>query len=129
FSAVPTRHRVRIGGVAVWSMCAIAALGIPAMLAADAVITSTDPVTGAPVTVTSRAGRTTWEPPDAVVFAGQRPGGGPAATACCDVLNFFASTASARTWAENHPDVPGRIVDQAHAEQIGRQTFGQLLDP
>ncbi|MFJ5675754.1 organomercurial lyase [Streptomyces sp. NPDC093097] len=130
FSAVPTRHRVRIdGGAQVWSMCAIDALGIPAMLNADAVISSTDPVTGEPVTVTTRGGTTTWEPGDAVVFVGQRPGGGPAATACCDALNFFTSAASAHAWAESHPEVPGRAVDQAPAEDIARQTFGPLLSP
>ncbi|MBW1600438.1 alkylmercury lyase family protein [Streptomyces sp. JJ38] len=131
FSAVPTRHRVRIDGGAeeVWSMCAIDALGIPAMLDADVVISSTDPVTGEPVTVTTARGTTRWAPRDAVVFVGQRPGGGPAATACCDALNFFASAASARAWAEEHPEVPGRTVGQERAEEIGRQTFGPLLAP
>ncbi|MFG2404764.1 organomercurial lyase [Streptomyces brevispora] len=130
FSAAPTRHRVRLeSGVEVWSMCAIDALGIPAMLGQDAVISSTDPVTGAPVTVTSTRGTSRWEPASAVVFVGQRPGGGPAASACCDALNFFTDLASARTWSGRHPDVPGRVVDQPDAEHIGRQTFGPLLAP
>jgi hypothetical protein len=39
FSAVPTRHRVRLAtGVEVYAMCAIDALGMPAMLGVDAVI-------------------------------------------------------------------------------------------
>ncbi|MFE4801538.1 organomercurial lyase [Streptomyces sp. NPDC056708] len=130
FSAVPTRHRVGLaGGVTVWSMCAIDALGIPAMLKTDIVISSTDPATGEPITVTSRGGTTLWEPQSAVVFVGQRPDGGPAATACCDALNFFASDATARTWIAEHPGFPGRIVDQAQAEHIGAQTFGPLLAP
>ncbi|MFJ7194021.1 MULTISPECIES: alkylmercury lyase family protein [unclassified Streptomyces] len=130
FSAVPTRHRVRIGGgTEVWSMCAVDALGIPAMLNADVVISSTDPVSGEPVTVTTHDGATVWEPQQAVVFVGQRPGGGPAATACCDALNFFTSAASARAWAKDHPGVPGGVVDQARAEAIARQTFGLLLAP
>ncbi|MFE9399245.1 organomercurial lyase [Streptomyces flavidovirens] len=130
FSAAPTRHRVRLdNGVEVWSMCAIDALGIPAMLGRDAVISSTDPVTGAPVTVTSVEGATRWEPPSAVVFVGQRPGGGPAASACCDALNFFIDPANAHAWTSRHPDVPGRVVDQSEAECIGSQTFGPLLAP
>jgi hypothetical protein len=130
FSAVPTRHRVQIAdGAAVWSMCAIDALGIPAMLGMDVVISSTDPVSGEPVTITSRGGATRWEPAGAVVFVGQRPGGGPAATACCDALNFFASDATARAWIAEHPSIPGRIVDQAPAEHIAAQTFGPLLIP
>ncbi|MFE2304662.1 organomercurial lyase [Streptomyces sp. NPDC059411] len=89
FSAAPTRHRVRLeNGVEVWSMCAIDALGIPAMLGQDAVISSTDPVSGEPVTVTSTTGTSQWEPASAVVFVGQRPGGGPAAAASGDAHNY-----------------------------------------
>ncbi|MHA4815442.1 organomercurial lyase [Streptomyces aculeolatus] len=128
FSAVATRHRVRIeGGAEVWSMCAIDALGIPAMLDAEVTISSTDPVTGEPVTVTIRSGASVWEPESTVVFVGQRPGGGPAATTCCDALNFFASSASALAWIKDHPGVPGRVIGQEQAEQIAAQTFGPLL--
>lgn len=63
FSAVPTAHRVAIaGGTQVWSMCAIDALGISAMLETDTVISSADPVTGEKVTVTSEDGKTIWAP-------------------------------------------------------------------
>jgi hypothetical protein len=97
FSTIPTPHRVRItGGAEVWSMCAIDALGIAAMLATDAVITSVDPVTGETVTVTSTGGSAVWEPAAAVVFVGRRPCAGPAASVCCDVLNFFSDAHSAR---------------------------------
>ncbi|MGW6358891.1 alkylmercury lyase family protein [Streptomyces sp. NPDC055092] len=128
FSAVPTTHRVAIeGGAKVWSMCAIDALGIPAMLDADAVITSGDPVTGEKITVTSRASHTVWEPASAVVFVGRRSRSGPAAAVCCDALNFFTDTGTARSWAALHPDVTGQVVGQQRAEEIGRQTFGPLL--
>ena len=129
FSATQTPHRVRIsGGAEAWSMCAIDALGIPAMLGRDVVITSADPVTGATVTVTAGPGRSTvWEPRSAVVFLGRRSCPGPAATVSCGALNFFTSTASARTWAREHPDVTGTVVGRARAEEIGRQIFGALL--
>lgn len=128
FSSVPTAHRVTLeGGVGAWSMCAIDALGIPEMLGTDAVIASSDPVTGASVTVTSENGRMVWEPASAVVFVGRRSCSGPAAAVCCDALNFFTSTASARSWMKQHPDVQGKIVGQEQAEQIGRQIFGPLL--
>ncbi|MGW8888606.1 organomercurial lyase [Streptomyces sp. NPDC055749] len=130
FSAVPTRHRVRIeGGAEVWSMCAIDALGIAPMLGRNVLISSTDPVNGGAVTVTTRGGATVWEPKGAVVFVGQRPGGGPAAVTCCDALNFFTGDASARTWAKTHPQVPGRVVGQGQALEVARQTFGPLLTP
>ncbi|CAO0837000.1 alkylmercury lyase family protein [Streptomyces microflavus] len=128
FSAAPTAHRVTLAdGTQVWSMCAIDALGIPEMLTTDAVISSSDPVTGEAVTVTSRNGRMEWEPASAVVFVGRRSCDGPAAAVCCDTLNFFTSAASAQSWTTQHPDVRGEVASQARAEQIGRQTFGPLL--
>ncbi|WP_240351092.1 organomercurial lyase [Streptomyces olivoreticuli] len=130
FSAVPTRHRVRIeGGTEVWSMCAIDALGIAPMLGRNVVISSTDPVTREALTVAVQGKAMIWEPKNAVVFVGQRPGGGPAATTCCDALNFFTSDASARTWAKEHPQVPGRVIDQGQALDVAQQTFGPLLAP
>src|SRR5258705_227850 len=95
FSATQTPHRVRItGGAEAWSMCAIDALGIPAMLGRGVVITSKDPVTGEPVTVTAGPDRTTvWQPGGTLVYIGSRSCSGPAATACCDALNFLTSTA------------------------------------
>ncbi|AVH61119.1 alkylmercury lyase [Streptomyces dengpaensis] len=129
FSATPTPHRVRIegGGPQVWAMCAIDALGMPAMLGQGVVISSTDPVTGEPVTVTTTGDGSVWEPAGAVVFVGRRACSGPAASVCCDALNFFTGAASAQSWEGEHPDVRGEIVDQVRAEEIGRQIFGPLL--
>ncbi|MGW5063295.1 organomercurial lyase [Streptomyces sp. NPDC004096] len=128
FSGAPTRHRVRLaGGIEAWSMCAVDALGIPDMLGTDAVITSTDPVTGDTITVTSTQGRMTWHPTTAVVYIGQRSCTGPAADVACGALNFFTSPHTARSWAEQHPDYTGKVVDQAQAEALGRYIFGSLL--
>lgn len=128
FSAVETSHRVRLGdGVEVWAMCAIDALGIAAMLDRDVHVTSSDPVSGHPVTVSFASGTARWEPQGAVVFVGRRPGRGPAADVCCDALNFFAERSTAETWARRHPGVPGRIISQDEAVAIGTRTFGPLL--
>ncbi|MEV6105677.1 alkylmercury lyase family protein [Streptomyces sp. NPDC051940] len=128
FSAAPTAHRVRLaGGVDVWAMCAIDALGIPDMLAADAVITSTDPVTGDAVTVTATGGSMTWQPAGAVVYVGSRSCAGAAADVVCGALNFFGSRRSAQAWSEQHPDYLGSVVDQARAHALGRSVFGGLL--
>src|SRR5208282_5745849 len=71
FSAVPTGIDVTLpGGVRVAAMCAIDALGIPAMLGTDAVITSADPVSGEPVQVRFTSGVPAWHPAGAVVFYG-----------------------------------------------------------
>lgn len=128
FSAASTPHRVRlVGGVEVYAMCAIDALGMPAMLGGDAVITSTDPTNGLPITVTIAAGRSRWDPPGAVVFVGARPGGGPSAETCCDALNLFTDRATAASWSRAHPHIHGEILEAADAETLGRQIFGGLL--
>jgi len=128
FSAAPTRHLVWLaGGIEVWSMCAVDALGIPDMLGTDAVITSADPVTGETITVTCAGGHMTWQPSTAVVYIGQRSRTGPAADIACGALNFFTSLRTARSWAEQHPNYTGKAVDQARAEALGRSVFGSLL--
>ncbi|WP_416956047.1 alkylmercury lyase family protein [Streptomyces sp. Agncl-13] len=128
FSAVPTAHGIRLpDGTETWAMCAIDALGIPDMLGTDAVITSADPVTGYPITVTSTGGHLTWQPPTAVVYVGQRSCTGPADDVACGALNFFTSRRTAQRWAEQHPDYTGKVIDQARAEALGRSVFGSLL--
>ncbi|MFB4269664.1 alkylmercury lyase family protein [Nonomuraea sp. GTA35] len=149
FSASPTPHRVQIaGGPAVFAMCAIDALGIAAMLGRDVRITSADPHDGRPVTVEvpaqiTAAGQARWAPASAVVYAGQQaacdacppeplqapaPGtGSAAAEVYCGYVNFFADSASARTWAEAHPQVSGQVLDQQAALQLGVAIFGPLL--
>jgi hypothetical protein len=128
FSASPTPHLVAIdGGPRVHAMCAIDALGIPAMLRADAVITSSDPLTSEPVTVTVRGPSASWDPPGTVVFNGYTQCDGPAEQVTCGYLNFFATAASASQWASQHPEVTGRVIDHARAQALGAQTFGSLL--
>jgi hypothetical protein len=142
FSAVPTRHLVDIGGgPRAHAMCAIDALGIAAMLSTGVTITSTDPGTGKPVTVTVYAGGKTaaWRPPAAVVFSGQRtwwgpgdspPGGraiAPAEAVCCGYVNFFTAHAGAAAWASAHFEVTGQILGQADALRLGTRIFGNLL--
>ena len=130
FSALPTRHRVRITGEAtVFAMCAIDALGISAMTGLPVVIESADPSTGAPVTVHVDQARSTWDPATAVVYVGRTGDGcaGPSASVCCGYMNFFATRAAASAWAASHPDIAGGILSQARALQVGIGIFGQLL--
>jgi hypothetical protein len=128
FSAEPTPHVVAIaGGARVHSMCALDALGIPPMLGADAVITSVDPLTGAPVKVSFSGGLASWDPPDAVLYVGRAGCDGRAEDVTCGYLNFFADPASAGLWASQHPQVTGSVLDHARAEKLGAETFGPLL--
>lgn len=142
FSPVATPHLVTIqGGPQVFSMCAIDALGIAAMLGKAVTISSSEPGTGAPVTVTVPAAgdAVVWEPGTAVVFYGQEracgtcpPGAGAlvpsvAADTCCRAINFFTAKASAAAWARTHPEITGKILDQREAWQAGVSIFGPLL--
>lgn len=128
FSAAPTRHRVRLdNGIEVHAMCAVDALGMSAMLGMDTEIDSADATTGNPVTITMTGGRTRWEPASAVVFIGIAAGGGASAECCCDYLNFFTDHDSATAWAATHPEVPGQILTQTDAEELGRRLFQPLL--
>ena len=130
FSAVPTRHRVRISGeAAVFAMCAIDALGISAMTGRPVVIESADPSTGEPVTVHVGGATSTWNPATAVVYIGRTGGqcAGPSASVCCGYMNFFVTPATASAWAASHPEISGGILSQARALQTGIGIFGQLL--
>jgi hypothetical protein len=130
FSAVPTRHRVRIsGGPAVYAMCAIDALGVSAMAGVPVAIESADPSTGEPVTVNVDGATGSWDPATAVVYVGRTGDGcaGPSASVCCGYMNFFATGAAATAWAASYPEITGGILGQARALQVGIGIFGQLL--
>lgn len=134
FSASPTRHRVRIGDrVEVYAMCAIDALGMSAMLGEDTRIESVDVTTGQPVIVcmtgspTGAASR--WDPAGAVVFLGADAAGGPSTDCCCGYLNFFADAGAAQAWTAANREVPGQVLTQAEAEDLGARLFGYLLTP
>ena len=130
FSALPTRHQVRISGAAtVFAMCAIDALGISAMTGHPVVIESADPSTGEPVTVKVDRADSTWNPATAVVYVGRTDAGsaGPSALVCCGYLNFFTTHTAASAWAAAHPEITGGILGQVRALEVGIGIFGQLL--
>jgi hypothetical protein len=128
FSALPTRHRVRLAdGGEVYSMCAVDALGIAFMLDTDEVIESSDPVNGNPITIIVEGGEPIGQPTTAVVFVGVRSGSGPSADTCCDYLNFFTDRPSAQAWADLNPHVVGGILELSEAARLGQTIFGGLL--
>jgi Alkylmercury lyase len=130
FSALPTRHLVRISEAAtVFSMCAIDALGISAMTGRPVVIESADPATGDSVTVHVDGATSTWDPATAVVYVGYTGGqcDGPSASVCCGYMTFFATRASASAWASSHREIRGGILSQDRALKTGIGIFGELL--
>lgn len=132
FSTRPTAHYVQLpGGARPYAMCAIDALGIPAMLDTDAVITSRDSYTGEPitVTVTNHGATASWLPTEAIVFLGSRTHccTTTSAQSCCGYLNFFTSHRNALAWAAEHPEIHGVVLDRDQALDVGMRYFGDLL--
>lgn len=130
FSATPTEHRVHLGGVTVYAMCAIDALGIAAMLGRDTHVQSRDPLDGQPIDIqVTASGTARWTPPDAVALAAShRDGCGSAASICCQVTNFFASPDTAARYLAEHPAVNGTTASIPDALATGTAIFGHTLD-
>lgn len=127
FSGPPTPHRVRYDGREVHAMCAIDALGIAPMLGVPIEVVSSDPVDGRAVHVSlAPDGRATWRPEQAVVVAGSACEG-DAFRACCQVLNFFASTANAERYLRERASVRGFPISLPQAIELGRIIFGDVL--
>ena len=138
FSGTPTPHRVELDGLpAVYAMCAIDALGLPAMAGRDGQIISADPHDGTLIEVTVRGGTSFWAPDSAVVVAGRAT---ECATECgtdcgsfevmCPNTVFHASAESARAYLARHGGLDAQILDQDTAIECGRLNFGALLtDP
>ena len=115
---------------AVHAMCAIDALGLPAMAGRDGKITATDPHDDAPVQVAVRGRAWTWIPPGAVVVYGRTADYG---TECgswevmCLHTTFHASRDSAQAYLAARPSIDGEILGQQAAIDLGRRIFGPLL--
>jgi alkylmercury lyase len=135
FSGTPTRQRVELDGFpAVYAMCAIDALGIPAMAGRDGRIAATDPRDGAPVVVSVRRGKWRgkwrWTPAEAAVVYGRTADCG---TECgswevmCPHTTFHASRDSARAYLAARDRVEGEILSQRAAVKLGERIFGPLL--
>jgi alkylmercury lyase-like protein len=142
FSGMPTPHRVALFtdhlgvqteriDVKVFAMCALDALGIPLMLRRSARISSTDALTGEPLSILLRpsAGprdllglptsippadladwQVDWDPDSIAVYvrpeeheAEHDAGTCIAEGTCCPVTNFFRSADHAREWAACQP--------------------------
>jgi hypothetical protein len=114
-------------------MCAIDALGLPAMTGRDGRISSADPRDGSPIEVTVRGGTWSWAPASAVVVAGRAADCGSdcgSFEAMCPNTIFHASPESARAYLARHGNLDAQILDQDTAIEYGRFNFGTLLtDP
>ena len=129
FSAIPRGHKAQLaGGPTVEAYCAIDALGIPAMLDRDMVISSRDPDTGQPIRITVTNGQASWRPNEAVVVIGSVPTCGPSACQNCPYITFHSSSATAAAHLQA-ANLTGEILTQPQALAAGALLFGDLLRP
>lgn len=129
FSGTRTAHRVRLAsGRSVWAMCAIDALGIPAMTGQDATVFSSDPDTGAPVRVEFHDGCWRWTPKDAVVVVGFSGACSTSAQAVCPQIDFHTDHHCAERHLLATPGLVGLTVDQDTAVALAERIFGRVLD-
>lgn len=126
YSTTPTSHRVEItGGPTVFAMCALAALGIPAITGRNVTITSADPATGAPAHIDVRDGYAYAHPADtAVSLAADLDE--QAARSCCPLINFHSSPQAAERYQESTGQ-PGIVLSLPEATDTGARLFGPLL--
>jgi hypothetical protein len=126
---IPRGHKVQLAdGPTVEAYCAIDALGIPAMLDRDVVISSQDPHTGQPIRITVTNGQASWRPDEAVVVLGSGPSCGPSACQSCPYITFHSSSANAAAHLQA-TDLAGEILTQPQALAAGTLLFGDLLRP
>jgi hypothetical protein len=129
FSAIPRGHKVQLDGdPTVEAYCAIDALGIPAMLDRDVVISSQDPHTGEPIRITVTNGQATWRPDNTVVLLGSGPSCGPTVCQSCPYITFHSSPATAAAHIQA-AHLAGEILTQPQALAAGALLFGELLRP
>lgn len=109
-------------------MCAIDALGIAPMVGQPVEIASRDPFSGEEVRVRVAPNlEAEWSPASAVVFTGALRRGAHACSACCPVLNFFASPGTAERWLAEHPEISGERISMDEAILAGHAVFGDVL--
>ncbi len=125
-------HGVVCAGQRLHAMCAIDALGIGAMLDADATITSRCAACGTEIQIATRARGTAIDhafPASSVVWAALAYADACAAGSMCPRTAFFCSDEHFWSWRRNNPDERGHRLDLAEALEVGRALFGRRLAP
>ena len=129
FSSIPTPHRVRLIGREVFALCAVDALGIPAMLQEGAGISSQCGHCGSPVEIQARPEQLTRHlPSEAVVwFPSSEDDCCPVAQSRCPNISFFCTSDHLEAWRKANGQPPGVVLSLLEAFEAGREIFGSLL--
>ena len=129
FSATPTPHRVRLIGREVFALCAVDALGIPAMLQEGAGISSQCGHCESAVEIQARPEQVTrYLPPEAVVWFPSSEGDCcPVAQSRCPNISFFCTSDHLEAWRKANGQPAGVVLSLLEAFEAGRAIFGSLL--
>lgn len=129
FSATPTPHRVLLTGRKVFALCAVDALGIPAMLQEAASISSCCAHCGAPVEVQARPeSLTRYLPSGTVVWVPTSTDDRcPTVHSRCPSISFFCTGEHLEAWRRGEGEPPGVVLSLLEAFEAGREIFGSFL--
>lgn len=121
-SLTPTDHRMSMGGRQLYAWCAYDAIYAPGVVGKTAHITSRDPVSGEPISITVTPDGTADVQPEgsvvSVVGGDTDLKGGPESPRCSQML-FFASRETADEWLQGRAGVSILTVEEVL--EIARQ--------
>jgi len=129
FSSIPTPHRVHLSGREVFALCAVDALGIPAMLQEGAGISSQCGHCGLSVEVQVRPDAISrYLPAETVVwFPTSEDDCCPVAQSRCPSISFFCCSDHLAVWRQGRREPSGVVLSLNEAFEAGREIFGSLL--
>lgn len=123
-SVVPDRHEIEIAGRCYWTWCAFDAVGILAALGATGTIRTTDPSSGAALTLEFDRGAVS--PSSLVLFLPEMRECSSVIDQWCPNANIFETDAAARRWAGDR-GLRGRVLPLAEALNLGAGVWQPLL--
>jgi len=129
-SAVPTRHRLRIGRAVTYANCAVDALAVPCMADGRIDIESACAECGNTLTIQMIGEHVLAAQPEApVLFHAARGRGetGPAVLTRCPHINFFCGAAHAERWRAAHPELEGAVLTLPQGIARAREIFDRVI--
>jgi alkylmercury lyase len=133
-------HKFEVGGRTLWTWCAWDALFIPAILGADALVESADPVSGVPVRLTVTRDRVASVEPRSAVISFLLPDAEEFNKSAANVMAkfchygfFFTSMETGEYWTAKHPGTFLYAIDDAvefarrlNARELWARTLGTI---
>ncbi len=129
-SAVPTRHRLRIGRSVIYANCAVDALAVPSMADGRVDIESECAACGKAITIQMIGEHILASQPEAPVLFHVTRGSneaGPAVLTRCPQINFFCSAEHAERWRAAHPEVDGAVLTLPQGVARAREIFDRVI--